>query len=99
MWRRSGGPAWCRTNDDGSGSIGRYGRGQSSKAADGNEKKRDETQGPIPAESILDPEIYVIRIASIEKLIEMKRDITPQRDKDLYDINRLTALKGLIDEG
>jgi hypothetical protein len=40
---------------------------------------------------------YVIRIASIEKRVEMKREITPQRDKDLYDINQLMALKRLID--
>jgi hypothetical protein len=38
------------------------------------------------------------RIASIDKLIEMKKEIKPVREKDLYDIKRLTELKKKIDE-
>lgn len=33
------------------------------------------------------------RIASVDKLIEMKKEINPIRDKDLYDIKRLMEIK------
>lgn len=36
---------------------------------------------------------YQFRIASLEKLIEMKKEITPPRDKDLYDIARLREIR------
>jgi len=36
---------------------------------------------------------YVIRIASVDKLIAMKKEISPLRDKDRYDIKRLEELK------
>lgn len=49
-------------------------------------------RAPVPPESILDESCH-FRIATLEKRIEMKQEITPPRDKDLFDLARLREIK------